>query len=44
MEIKMGGKSVWRKWQQAMLLLAESDTREIARTKANPRIQSHRRD
>jgi len=44
MEIKRGKKSQQRKWEQALLLLAESDTRETALAKANPRSQSAGKD
>lgn len=32
---KRGEKSQWRKWEQALLLLAESDTRETTLAKAS---------
>ena len=44
MEIKRGRKSQWRKCEQALLLLPESNTRETTLAKANPRSQSAGRD
>lgn len=44
MEIKRGKKSQWRKWERALLLLAESDTRETTLAKANSKSQFAGRD